>query len=231
VIGAISLLIVDTSAAYYTGSDENDNVQLGNHARNLRAMVSLPGNPTILTTCHPTKNPDMSNLLPRGGGAFLAEVDGNLVAIRERGSSLVEITTHGKFRGAEFDPLSFKLMELTSEKLKDGRGKNIWTVIAVPIQEGERSAMADAGYAKRSQLLRAMIDRPASSIAELAQAVGWTYQNGNPNRSLVQRLLASLREEKLVEKKGDRWVPTPKGRKAARPEGAAAGPYDDAEPM
>jgi hypothetical protein len=76
-----------------------------------------------------------------------------------------------------------------------------------------------------------MVDRPASSIAELAQAMGWTYQNGEPNRSLVQRLLASLREEKLVEKKGDRWVPTPKGRKAARAEEAAAGPLDDTKPM
>jgi AAA domain/Bifunctional DNA primase/polymerase, N-terminal/Primase C terminal 2 (PriCT-2) len=78
--GPFSLLIVDTSAAYYSGVDENDNVQLGNHARMLRTFIELPGGPTILVTCHPTKNPNMENLLPRGGGAFLAEVDGNLVS-------------------------------------------------------------------------------------------------------------------------------------------------------
>lgn len=97
--GPFSLVIVDTSAAYFHGDDENNNVQLGNHARMLRTLVALPGGPTILVTCHPTKNADMSNLLPRGGGAFLAEMDGNLVCLHERGSSIVEIDTHGKFRG------------------------------------------------------------------------------------------------------------------------------------
>jgi hypothetical protein len=212
-IGPISLLIVDTSAAYYSGDDENDNVKLGAHARMLRSFVNLSGNPTVLTTCHPTKNPDMTNLLPRGGGAFLAEIDGNLVAIRERGSTLVVIDTHGKFRGPEFEPFSFKLMEGTSEKLKDSKGKLIWTVFAVPVAEAERAAMETAREEKRSILLRAMRERPASSIAELAVAIGWTYRNGNPNRTLVQRLLTALKNEKLVEKKGDRYVITSKGQK------------------
>jgi AAA domain len=65
--GPFSLLIVDTSAAYYSGDDENDNVALGNHARMLRTFVNLPGGPTILVTCHPIKTPNMENLLPRGG--------------------------------------------------------------------------------------------------------------------------------------------------------------------
>ena len=81
--GPFSLLIVDTSATYYFGDDENDNVALGNHARMLRTFVNLPGGPTVLVTCHPTKTPNMDNLLPRGGGAFLAEVDGNLVCIKD----------------------------------------------------------------------------------------------------------------------------------------------------
>jgi hypothetical protein len=59
--GPFSLLIVDTSAAYYTGDDENDNVKLGAHAR-LRSFIDLPGGPTVLVTCHPTKNYDIENL-------------------------------------------------------------------------------------------------------------------------------------------------------------------------
>jgi hypothetical protein len=55
--GPFSLLIVDTSASYYTGNDENDNVALGNHARMLRTFIELPGGPTVLVTCHPTKTP------------------------------------------------------------------------------------------------------------------------------------------------------------------------------
>ena len=75
--GPFSLLIVDTGAAYFQGDDENSNKQLGDHARMLRSFTALPGGPTVLVTCHPIKTPDMSNLVPRGGGAFLAEVDGS----------------------------------------------------------------------------------------------------------------------------------------------------------
>ena len=46
--GPFALLIVDTSASYYSGDDENDNVALGNHARMLRTFVELPGGPTVL---------------------------------------------------------------------------------------------------------------------------------------------------------------------------------------
>jgi hypothetical protein len=120
--GPFSLLIVDTSASYYSGNDENDNVALGNHARMLRTFVNLPGGPTILVTCHPTKNPDMANLLPRGGGAFLAEVDGNLVAIKDPNTMTVEVTTHGKFRGPDFalGGRPFSREDLSS--VIDGRG-------------------------------------------------------------------------------------------------------------
>jgi hypothetical protein len=59
--GPFSLLIVDTSAAYYSGDDENDNKKLGDHARLLRSFVNLPGGPTVLVTCHLTKTPNMEN--------------------------------------------------------------------------------------------------------------------------------------------------------------------------
>src|SRR5262249_43780914 len=81
-LGNISLLIIDTSAAYFEGDDENSNVQLGAHASRLREL-GIPGGPTTIINCHPTKNATDDNLVPRGGGAFLAEVDGNLVCRRD----------------------------------------------------------------------------------------------------------------------------------------------------
>ena len=139
--GPFSLLIVDTSAAYFEGDDENSNKQLGDHARLMRSFTDLPGGPSVLVTCHPTKNPDMSNLVPRGGGAFLAEVDGNLVAIKQPGSMVVELNTHGKFRGPEFSPISFKIVPGTSDKLVDTKGRLIWTVTAMPITGTERDVI------------------------------------------------------------------------------------------
>jgi hypothetical protein len=58
----------------------------------LRSFVDLPGGPTVLVTCHPVKNPNPENLLPRGGGSFVAEMDGNLVCLKHSGSMVVEIT-------------------------------------------------------------------------------------------------------------------------------------------
>src|SRR5262249_27174437 len=139
--GPFSLLIVDTSASYYTGNDENDNVALGNHARMLRTFIDLPGGPTVLVTCHPTKTPNMDNLLPGGGGAFLAEVDGNLVCIKDIATMTVEVTTHGKFRGPDFAPFYFRLVAGKSRKLVDTKGRSIWSIFAWAISNEEVEAI------------------------------------------------------------------------------------------
>ena len=181
-LGPFALLIVDTSASYYSGDDENDNVALGNHARMLRTFVELPGGPTILVTCHPTKTPDMTNLLPRGGGAFLAEVDGNLVCLIEA-RQVVEVTTHGKFRGPEFTPFTFKLKPGTSAKLVDRKGRSIWTVTASVISDAELKKLEQQGQANQDALLSALLDIPGSSLTELAERLGWrTASDGKPNK-------------------------------------------------
>jgi hypothetical protein len=71
-IGPVALIVVDTSAAYFEGSEENANVEMGVHARRLRDLVKMPGGPSVLVCCHPVKNAGPDNLLPRGGGAFVA---------------------------------------------------------------------------------------------------------------------------------------------------------------
>ena len=124
-LGGCALLIIDTSAAYFPGEDENDNVQLGQHASNMREL-RIPGGPCTLINCHPPKNAADDNLLPRGGGAFLAEVDGNLTAVKN--AMTVKVHWQGKFRGPEFDPISFLLKGVTTDRLKDSKGRPIWTV-------------------------------------------------------------------------------------------------------
>jgi hypothetical protein len=77
----LALVIVDTSAAYFETDDENNNMQALAHAKRLRELSRLAGGPTVLICCHPTKNAE--SLVPRGGGAFLNEVDGNLTCKRD----------------------------------------------------------------------------------------------------------------------------------------------------
>ena len=61
-----------------------------------------------------------------------------------------------------------------------------------------------------------MAKMPGASLADLAQEVGWQTKDGKPYRSLVQRLLNALRENKLVKKESGRWVLTKAGMKEAR---------------
>jgi DNA-binding PadR family transcriptional regulator len=214
--GPFSLLIVDTSAAYYTGNDENDNVALGNHARMLRTFVNLPGGPTILVTCHPTKTPNMENLLPRGGGAFLAEVDGNLVCLKQFDSMVVEITWHGKFRGPDFKSFSFKLVPGQSDKLIDTKGRNVWTITAHPISDAEQEQIEEAGSRNQDELLRTMLDFPGLSVTELTDKLSWTTVSGEPNKSYVYRMLKDLTKQKLAEKqRNNHYALTKKGTEVA----------------
>ena len=103
----LALIIVDTSAAYYEGDDENNNVQAGEHARRLRRLVRFNGGPTVLVCCHPVKNAGGDNLLPRGGGAFLNEVDGNLTSKRD--DTLVELHWGGAVTHPRQEPYAGKL--------------------------------------------------------------------------------------------------------------------------
>ena len=80
-----TLVVIDTSAAYFEGDDENSSKQASEHARRLRSLTELPGGPCVIVACHPPKNAGDDNMQPRGSGGFIAEVDGNLTAINSAG--------------------------------------------------------------------------------------------------------------------------------------------------
>jgi hypothetical protein len=213
--GPFSLIIVDTSAAYFNGDDENNNVQAGNHARMMRSLINLPGGPAIIVTTHPIKAANIENLLPRGGGAFLNEVDGNLVCIKDNMSVMVH--WHGKFRGPEFAPLHFELKAGTTEKLKDSKGRVIWTITATPITEENASATADSARQNQDSVLVVLEDKEGGnlSLGEIAEKIGWYMKNGKPNKALVHRILATLLHEKLVRKARGNYELTKAGKDAA----------------
>lgn len=211
--GPYSLVIVDTSVAYFEGTDENDNVEAVKHAHVLRSLTELQGGPTVVVTCHPVKNPDMTALSPRGGGAFVNEVDGNLVVIKNEANMTVELTHHIKFRG-DFAPMFFELKRGTTEKLKDSHGNLILTVTARPISATDREALEKTANKKLDRILGLLKHKPGLSYSEIATALDWKYASGDPNKSAVERLMRKLKAAKLVERFGDGWTLTPKGNKA-----------------
>jgi phage/plasmid primase-like uncharacterized protein len=214
--GPFALIIIDTAAAYFEGTEENSNTEYGNFARMLRTLVNIYGGPTILVNCHPIKNATLDNLIPRGGGAFLNEVDGNLVlkTISEA-PKVVDLHWQGKFRGPEFAPIPFMIIPGFSERIKDSKGRQISTVYAKPLTAAERATAEDQGQMNQDKLLKAMKARDGASLSELAEFCGWYYKTGEPNKSLAQRSMEDLEARSLVKKEHGRWTLTKTGWAAA----------------
>jgi hypothetical protein len=215
-IGGVTLVIVDTSAAYFEGDDENNNTQAGKHARLLRRLTTVSGAPTVLVACHPTKAASNDSLLPRGGGAFLNEMDGNLAC--QKHDAIIDVTTQGKFRGAEFEPLTFRLVSLTCPALVDSKGRQIPTVLAEPAGEAVRERVKEEARKDEDSILVVMLKTPGGSIASMATALGWFNTTGKPAKSRVYRAIEKLRAAKLVTKgRGDdSYVLTAAGKEEAR---------------
>jgi hypothetical protein len=193
----VTLVIVDTSAAYFEGVDENDNVQAGNHARMIRSLTTLPDGPSVLLLSHPPKNAKNESLLPRGGGAFIAEVDGNFVC--RKSDALAELYWHGKFRGADFDPIAFQLRTVFADAVKDTKGRPIPTVIAAPLSAEEQDAY-DADQVQDKESLLALIrERPGLSLMEMATTLGWKNKKGEFDKKRVQNAMTRLKNSKLVK--------------------------------
>jgi hypothetical protein len=212
-LGGVDLVIVDTSAAYFNGKDELSNTEMGAHARMLRTLTTLPGGPCVLVLCHPVKHvTDPSQLLPRGGGAFLAEVDGNITLWKHDGK-LLDLHHTDKLRGPGFDPISLRLETVTTTRLMDKKGRLIPTVRAVWISDAETERATEDARSDEDSLLKAMLI-PGKSIAQLATACGWLTK-GEPHKSKVDRTMKRLAADKLVTKKRDTWMLTDSGKKAA----------------
>lgn len=204
-----SLIIIDTSAAYFDGDDENNNPQALAHAKRMRELTKLPGNPAVLVCCHPVKNATEENLLPRGGGSFLNEMDGNLTS-RKTDLSL-EMHWQGKFRGPEFSPMMFQLRVETHPRLKDSKGRLMPTVVALPLTEEGQKEMAANLERDEDQVLLAIADNPRGSLADLARALGWALKDSTPNKMRVQRATKALQKHKLVTSFRNVWKLTPDG--------------------
>lgn len=211
IAGPFALVVVDTSAAFFEGDDENSNAQAGSHARRLRSLVDLPGGPCVVVNCHPPKNTSADNLQPRGGGAFIAEMDGNLTARNADG--VVELHWQGKFRGPDFAPMSFQLNGVTNERLKDTKGRTIPTVIASYLSETARDAIAEAARGNENLVLAQIAADPGKSYAHIARDLGWLLRDGSPNKMRVSRVVTNLKTAKLVTIERDKPVITDKGEK------------------
>jgi hypothetical protein len=204
-LGGAGLVIVDTSAAYFQGDDENGNTALGGHARDLRALTTLPGRPCVIVPAHPTKNAQADNLLPRGGGAFIAEMDGNLTLTRQ--GEAVRLHWQGKHRGPDFVPISFKLQTVSAPQLVDSKGRPVPTVMAVPMDATEAAGAAGrllASLAGVAADVMAALPEGGATDAEWRKAYAEANPDDKPDtlRKRFYRARDGLIRDRLVVQDG-----------------------------
>jgi hypothetical protein len=132
----------------------------------------------------------------RGGGAFLAEVDGNLTCWKT--DSLVSLHWQGKFRGPDFAPITFQLETVTSTHLRDSKGRKIPSVVAKALSDAEKRRAEATSGDDEDALLLALADHPGASYAGLAVALGWVSDRGE-NKAKVKRIGDRLKGDKLVK--------------------------------
>jgi hypothetical protein len=216
-IDGVTLIVIDTSAAYFVGGDENSNVEAGQHARSLRALTKLAGGPCVIVNCHPVKQATDDNLLPRGGGAFIAEMDGNLTCVRH--DAFVRMHWQGKFRGPEPPPIMFELITVTTPEIKDSKDRLIPTVMAKAIADSEYRERESSAHKDEDKVLAEMLAHEGASVADIGEAV---FGSG-AKKSTVWRILKRLEASKLVRIVRGRYELTEVGAKTAKKVGKVDG--------
>ncbi len=202
----IVLVVIDTFQAYFDGDDDNSNAKMLDFARAaLRPITQWPSKPCVIVPAHPVKDVRKNNNIPRGGGALLNEVDGNLTLWADAGVS--EVHWQGKHRGSEFEPLFFECERYQTQKLVDKKGRLIPTVIAKPVLGGRAADIAKDALTIETRLLQSIDADPDLAQRERAVRIGVP-------RTKMQRILNKMFDRKWVRTKGRKLALTEQGEKA-----------------
>lgn len=205
----IALILIDTSMAYFGYPDENANVDIRMHAQDMRMLIQCAGSPAIIALCHPTKNATQESLTPRGGSAFMNELDCNLTLWKE--GEVCEIG-HNKLRGPPFIPVQFKLIQCVINGVLDTKGREVNTVVMRHLSDSAAVIEQDKEHDAAEDCLRAIGHIIKPTMGAIAERCGWKYADGRPDRSKAQRIVKTLIEAKFVRKELGKISLTQKGK-------------------
>lgn len=177
--GETALVVIDTSAAYRFDDDEDSNANSITWARMLRQhFPTMPGRPAVLLATHPTKHADPDNLLPRGGGSFLNEVDGNLTLWADEDQAFTRLHWQGKLRGMSFPPIAFELRSCPHPTWTLRNGEPVTIKLAMPASSPHNGAATphEHTHVPRSR------GRQFSDKADLAASIlgNLLFEEGKP---------------------------------------------------
>jgi hypothetical protein len=207
-------VIIDTdqAVALRSGNDENSNNERMAHARDLRVITRWPSRPTLIDLCHPAKNFTQDDIVPRGGSAFLNEIDGNLRVWRD--GSLVKVSSDpNKFRGAPFE-LNLEIELIRSDLIRDTKGRQVPVPCLHVISDDEHARAERGQWEEENLLLYVMLHNPKGSMADWARECQWIDDKGVAQKYRVQRLLKRLADAKqplVIKRRSGIYGLTPKG--------------------
>lgn len=137
-------------------------------------------------------------MLPRGGGAFIAELDGNVAVYKK--DSLLAVAPFGKFGGDNSWTMNCKLELIRDHpKLKGPRGQFTTSVVALPVGDGAVAIMEKRIDHDMEIVLNAVQNAPSAVPTDLARVLEWTVgPKSEPDVNRVKRNLARLQKDKLV---------------------------------
>lgn len=208
-VNGYSLVVADTSAAYFSYEEENDNIAARSHAQDLRWLITLPGAPAVLALCHPTKNAQQDAMLPRGGSGFLNEIDCNLTLWKDDDTATLSYT---KVRGPGFQPTQFALERVHVTGVLDAKGRTMETIVASHINDSTAQQRFDGLEADEIAIMNS-IGMLVLSVADIARRSDMMLTNSEPNKNRVFRRLSGLKERGMVEQTtAKKYQTTKKGR-------------------
>ncbi len=203
-----TLVIVDTLQAAFDGTDFNNNKEMLDFIRRCRAFTELPGNPTLIVAAHPIKNAQPDNLLPYGGGSVMNEIDGNLTMVNDKSTNVTKLHWQGKFRGPEFEPISYHISYQKCDEMRDAEGNAIWPPVIGPVSDAYVSNSEDETEKREMTLLQCLKNDPGMTLDKLAEHAGYK------GHTSVLKALERMVNGKLVEKVGRKYAIANRGKRA-----------------
>jgi archaellum biogenesis ATPase FlaH len=201
----LKLIVIDSLQAFFEGDNDNDNSQMVEMAHKLRAMCSASQRPAVLIIAHPAgKTPSKENLVPRGGGAFLNEIDGNLT-VWSQDASQQTLHHSQKFRGAGFDPLEWVMQVHEFSHLTDVHG----TPLKLPVSRPETTIERANREVKSDDFLRLYVE-------SVEQDRGLSEREGASqfgiSRHRMRQIMETAKDEKLVKRYAKKFIITEGGK-------------------
>ncbi len=202
-IGNVRLIIADTFQAFFTGDDESANVEMLKAAMIFRELTYLPSRPAVIVPSHPTKSATRQNLVPRGGSAFLNELDGNFTVWRDGDRIAFH---HTKLRGAPFGPIRFEQAQISTGALMDEDGEIPPMAVVRPISEEQHESGQSTHRDDTAKVLRHINENPRTSLKEIGKLFG-------RDKRFAQGVADRLRNDELIEYKAGLWRVTSAGKR------------------